>query len=74
MGFDATELVQHAPRVGFEHASVFEIPRGYVKRSRDGKVGWQVLSATRAARTRTKSRAASSPRMASSSPRLRKQG
>ncbi len=73
MGFDATELVQHARASGFDHASVLEIPRGYVKRSSDGKVGWQVLSATRAARTKTKAAPPIPEGEASSSPRLRKQ-
>jgi ArsR family transcriptional regulator len=73
MGFDATELVQHARASGFEHASVLEIPRGYVKRSSDGKVGWQVLSATRTARTKTKAAPSIPEGEASSSPRLRKQ-
>jgi DNA-binding transcriptional ArsR family regulator/protein-L-isoaspartate O-methyltransferase len=71
MGFDAGELVEHARASGFEQASVLSIPRGYVKRSHDGSVGWQVLSATRA-RTRTKAAPPSPEAEACVSPRLRK--
>ncbi len=56
MGFEPEELVEHARAAGLEGARVLRIPASHVKSDIDGHLGWQVLSATRASRAKSKSR------------------
>jgi ArsR family transcriptional regulator len=47
MGFDASELEEHACAAGLVEVAVSALPGGYVQNGMDGHIGWQTLVATR---------------------------
>ena len=47
MGFEPSELEEHASAAGLVEVAVSAVPGGYVRNGMDGHIGWQALVATR---------------------------